>query len=149
MQSRIFRKTSMERISSPEQLQDYMRVTSPGIWMVLAAVIALLAGLIVSSALATLESSVTGTAVVETAGSVATIALPQGQEELVKPGMAVRVGEQDAHVTLVYRAADGARAQAELDGEGAGLPEGTYEARIITETVRPISFLLNSKSTDE
>ena len=56
MQGQLFRKKTLERISSPEQLQDYMRVTNPGTWMVLAAVIVLLVGLIVASALFSVET---------------------------------------------------------------------------------------------
>ena len=36
----------MERISSPEQLTDYLRVTNLGIWAVLTAVILILVGII-------------------------------------------------------------------------------------------------------
>lgn len=36
---KIFRKESLERISSPEQLTDYLRVTNPGIWIILASII--------------------------------------------------------------------------------------------------------------
>ena len=35
----IFREKSLKRITSPEELGDYLRVTSPTVWMVLAAVI--------------------------------------------------------------------------------------------------------------
>ena len=35
----IFRKKAVDRVNSPEQLNDYIRVTSPSIWMVLAGVI--------------------------------------------------------------------------------------------------------------
>ncbi|MFR8314114.1 MAG: hypothetical protein ACLVBP_18195 [Ruminococcus sp.] len=47
MSDQIFRKKSLDRISSPEQLNDYIRVANPGIWMILAAVIILLAGVCV------------------------------------------------------------------------------------------------------
>lgn len=40
---KIFREKIMERVSSPEQLGDYIRVTSPGMWMVMGAVVLLLA----------------------------------------------------------------------------------------------------------
>lgn len=39
----IFRKSSLERISSPEQLNSYLRVASPGLWFVLAGLGAVLA----------------------------------------------------------------------------------------------------------
>ncbi len=43
----VFREKSLERISEPEQLHDYIKVTSPGIWLVLIAVVVLLAGVLV------------------------------------------------------------------------------------------------------
>ena len=42
--SDLFRKKSMEKVTSPEQLNDYIRVSNPGVWTVLAAVVILLAG---------------------------------------------------------------------------------------------------------
>ena len=45
--SELFRKKSIERVTSPEQLNDYIRVSNPGVWMVLAAVVILLAGVCV------------------------------------------------------------------------------------------------------
>ena len=45
--SELFRKKSIERVTSPEQLNDYIRVSNPGVWMILAAVVILLAGVCV------------------------------------------------------------------------------------------------------
>ena len=42
--SGLFREKSLEAIESPESLNDYLRVTSPQVWLVLAAVIVLLVG---------------------------------------------------------------------------------------------------------
>ena len=47
---RIFRKSAIEYVSSPEQLTDYIRVTTPGAWGILAASIILLAALFVWTA---------------------------------------------------------------------------------------------------
>ena len=47
MNENLFRKKSVDRVSSPEQLNDYIRVANPSVWMVLAAVVILLAGVIV------------------------------------------------------------------------------------------------------
>ena len=33
----IFRQETLDRISSPEQLSDYLRVTTPGLWVIFAA----------------------------------------------------------------------------------------------------------------
>ena len=53
--SGIFREKSIERISSPEELNDYIRVTSPSVWLVLAALIILLAGMLAWSVLGTVN----------------------------------------------------------------------------------------------
>ena len=47
MSNPIFRQKSIEKITSPEQINDYIRVSNPSVWMVLAAVIVLLAGVCV------------------------------------------------------------------------------------------------------
>jgi hypothetical protein len=43
----IFREKSLKRVSSPEQLDDYIKVTTPSVWIILAATIVLLAGMII------------------------------------------------------------------------------------------------------
>lgn len=45
----IFREKSLERISSPDKINDYIKTTTPGIWIVLIAVLLILAGAIVWS----------------------------------------------------------------------------------------------------
>ena len=42
----VFREKSMERVSSPEQLNDYIRVTTPSIWLVLLGLVILLVGML-------------------------------------------------------------------------------------------------------
>ena len=51
--SELYRKKSMDRISSPEELNDYIRVTSPSVWMVLMAIVIILVGTLVWGALGT------------------------------------------------------------------------------------------------
>ena len=47
MNQQVFRKKSIERISSPEQLDAYIRVTTPGVWLLLTAIAILLVGVCV------------------------------------------------------------------------------------------------------
>jgi len=44
MENRIFREKSIERVTSPEQLNDYVKVSNPDIWMVLLSIFILLSG---------------------------------------------------------------------------------------------------------
>ena len=43
----IFRQKNIDKVSSPEKLDDYIRVTTPSVWITLAAIVVLLAGVIV------------------------------------------------------------------------------------------------------
>lgn len=46
MNKSIFREKSLERIESPEQLNNYIKVANPGVWVILSAIIVLLAGML-------------------------------------------------------------------------------------------------------
>ena len=69
MDKQIFRKKSVEKVSSPEQLNDYIRISNPSVWMTLAAIIILLAGVCVWGVLGRLETKVSAAALAES-GSV-------------------------------------------------------------------------------
>ena len=43
----IFREKSIDRVSSPEQLNDYIKVTTPSVWLILFATLILIAGTLV------------------------------------------------------------------------------------------------------
>ena len=53
--SDLFRKKSMEKISSPEELNDYIRVTTPSVWLVLLATVILLLGMLAWSIFGTVN----------------------------------------------------------------------------------------------
>ena len=53
--SSIFRQKSVKQLSGPEDLNDYIRVTTPSVWIVLAALAVLLVGLLLWSIFGTLE----------------------------------------------------------------------------------------------
>ena len=47
MQKNLFKKSSIDQISSPEQLNDYIKVSSPSVWMVLTVVVLLIVSALV------------------------------------------------------------------------------------------------------
>ena len=61
MQSKLFKKSSVERFSSPEKLNDFIQVSNPSSWMVLGAALALLLGLLAWGVFGELTQSVTFT----------------------------------------------------------------------------------------
>lgn len=157
MDSGLFRKKSLDKVSSPEQMNDYLRVTGPGVWLVLAAVAALLAGVLVWSVLGRMETTVSAAAVAGPDGVVLYI----GEDDLdaVREGQTVRVGGEEYALGEVAGRpveADGALDAYAMHVGGleagqwvypaqvdAQLDQGVYEARIVVDSVRPISFLLN------
>ena len=40
----VFRRKSLERVTSPEQLNDYIKVTTPSVWLILFATLVLIVG---------------------------------------------------------------------------------------------------------
>lgn len=134
----IYREEMLERVSSPEQLNDYLRVTNPGIWMVLIGIIVLLAGLIAWSSIGTLETTAPATIVVE--DNVAEIAIDTTQP--LKAGMSVRVQDQEFEIDYTYEDARGVTlGEAQVDD----LQDGRYNGVVVIESVHPIQFLIESR----
>ncbi len=53
--SELFRAKSMEKMTSPEELNDYIKVTTPSVWMVLVATVILLLGMLFWSIFGTIN----------------------------------------------------------------------------------------------
>ena len=61
--STIFNKKAAEKLRSPDDLDKFVRVTNPSVWVVLAACVALLAGLLAWGVFGAVTSSVSTTGV--------------------------------------------------------------------------------------
>lgn len=133
----VFRQKTLERISSPEQLTDYLRVTNPGIWAVLAAVILLLAGLFAWSTVGTLETTADATVVVSDSSARVIITGAGTLEE----GMPVRIAGQEYRIVSTDTDEYG-----RMTGEAmVDLPDGTYQGEVVVDSTSPIDFLLESR----
>ncbi len=154
----IFRKKSLERVQSPEQLNDYIKVANPGVWLVLIAVIIFLAGMIAWGQFGRLETTVKGAAVIS--GGEATFYLPESGAESVKAGQTVRVG--DSEYTLESLSAAPVEVDAGFDTylvhaggfaegdwvytakiSGGASEDGIFGGEIVTDSVSPLSFVMN------
>ena len=138
MKQPLFRQKSVDRIASPEQLEDYLHVTSPAVWIVLCAVIALLAGLLVWSSVTAVESYASGTA--EARDGVLTITFDDElQEKNIAPGMNVTVGGLVTPVVSVGRDADGRL----IAVASADVPDGEYGVKVGYKRTQIIRMLFN------
>ena len=70
MDSSIFRKASLERLSSPEQLDVIMRVTGPKRWLALAGLFLILGVAILWGYAGTIDTKVSGEGIIVRAGTV-------------------------------------------------------------------------------
>lgn len=136
-QQMIYREKTLDRISSPEQLTSYLRVTNPGIWVILAAVILLLVGIFSWSMVGTLETTAQATVIV--VDHTARV-IPAGAEVLSE-GMPLRVAGQEFTLASV-KMDDYGRMTGTAE---AALPDGTYEGAVVVDSTRPIDFLLSSR----
>ena len=134
----IFRQETLERISSPEQLTDYLRVTTPGLWIIFGAIVVMLVGFFVWMSVGTIETTVQ--AGVSTQNHSAEVAVVNSNAQIA-PDMTLRVGGKET-VILSTKTDNYGRTvgTAEVD-----LPDGTYEGSLVTESIHPIQFLLTSK----
>ena len=138
MEESLFRKKSLDRISSPEELGETLHVTSPAVWMILTAVILILAGMMIWSSTATVESFVTGTALVED-GNMRILFDDEALARNVEAGMTVRIGEVEGRIGSVGRDPDGAL----FATATAALTDGSYPASVVFNRIQVLRLLFN------
>lgn len=107
-QSRIFRKVSLERLSSPEQLDTLMRATDPQGWLALVTIGVLLALACAWATFASVPSKVEGSGILLCGRGMQGIFTPVGgvvRELFVKAGDVVSPGQAVAAIieTDTYR----------------------------------------------
>ena len=156
--SGLFREKSLEAIESPEALNDYLRVTSPGVWLVLASVIVLLIGAILWGIYGRIDTTVK--LAVRSSGGQAVAYVPYGiMQDVMKQGV-VTINDKpyaltrgtDAGVVVVsettnifMRVAGGLKLGdmiVEVPVEATDLPDDVYTGTVVTESLQPIELLL-------
>lgn len=125
------------RLSSPEQLNDYLRVTNPKIWVLLIAVVLLFAGFMLWSSVTSFESYVPAQVTAEKGElTVVPDSIPTGS---IETGMKLEIGDVETEILAVGVDENGkVTASAKAD-----VPDGSYSARIEYKTTQLISMLMN------
>lgn len=158
MSKTIFRDKSMDKITSPEQMNDYIRVSNPSVWMILSAVIILLVGVCVWGVFGRMDTVIkTGGVCFDGQLTVyisesdfakvddKTIISVGGNEYSVtdRPEKPVRTDENtDPYLMHLVGVSEGDWV-CSLEIDADGLPDGTYALSVVTERVRPLDFVLN------
>jgi len=159
MDNKLFRQKSIDRVSSPEQLNEYIKVSNPGIWIVLSAILVLVVGLLVWGIFGRVTTSVSG-ACISSDGKVS-IYMKYEDMQSVEKGMKVSINHRDYEIIYISKypiKIDDSFVDVDyicyLGGFSKGqwvyelkiddTPlSGAYTAEIVVENVAPISFLFN------
>ena len=157
MKKSLFREKAYKKTLSPEQINDYIKTTGPGVWLTLSAIILLVLGMVVWGVCGTLEITIPSVTVCEDGKSYCYIAEKDidkiSSDSYIKIEDAVykinKVSEEPVPVfeeispygmhlgsfennEWVYRA--------QID---ATLKDGVYKTYIVSDCVSPISLLWN------
>lgn len=157
MNNELFRKKSIERVNSPDQLNEYIRVTKPGIWLLLASITLLLIGALVWSIFGNIETTVKAGLMVE--GKSAFCYISVNDAAKLKSGMPVKAGDTEGTVKSISTSPVQIGAEtdpylkylggfatgdfchiAEIDV--SGLADGVYDAVITAGSIHPIAFIV-------
>lgn len=158
MNTKLFRRSSIERVNSPEQLNEYIRVAEPGVWVILAAIVALLVGVLIWGIFGNIETTVDTGIVVH--DGVAVCYLSAEDAERIEAGMSVTIDgaelviksiadipvmvDDDFEPYLLYlNGFEQGTFCYEAMIEAADVPDGVYPAVITVESIHPIAFVIH------
>lgn len=160
--SKLFRKKVIDRVSTPEELDHYLQVTSPGIWIALIAVVVFLVGVLGWAVFGHIQKTV-NVAVVRMDGNYVCL-LTAETKRLVNEDSKVVIGERtfdliptdldpivlgtkggvDLNVKLSLGLKNGdILYPVMIDGEPDDIPTSTYIGKFLLELVKPISLIIN------
>lgn len=157
MNTQIFRKKSIDKVKSPEQLNDYIRVSNPSVWLVLTAIIVLLIGICIWGIMGNIETKVSAVGTCTDGGM--TCYVGDSDIQKIKSDAIIAVEGRQYEIAAIGNTAQKASAVVseqllqlsdfsqdewvyEITAK-TDLPDGDYRAEIIVERISPIFFILN------
>lgn len=158
MNTNLFRKSSIDRVNSPEQLNDYIRVANPSVWILLAAIVVLLVGVVIWGIFGSVETKVNTTLIVQN-GTVSAYVSSDNISSL-KEGMTVRVDDKEGVIESINKTPveisntfssyflylSGLQTGDfvyEVNVNLSGVEDGIYSASIVVDSINPIYFVIH------
>ena len=158
MSDSIFREKSLKKISSPESLNEYVKVSNPGIWVLLVAIIILLVGILSWGVFGRIDSSISTIGYVNNGTLFAYI--KENDFESVSENSIISIDNSEYSIGSInnldpllidYDFSDSYLHLANMSNNEwvykinskVSLPDGVYKITVITERIKPISLLFD------
>ena len=154
----IFRDKAVERISSPDMLNEYVKLADPGLWFILFGIMVILAGACVFGAFGHIDSTVPGVGIAKDGEFVCVVKKEYGKrlkkemrllidgagyEGMLVSEKPVPLDESTDSYALYLGDLQPGEWVYEIVSEET-FDDGAYQVKVVTEEVSPLSFLLGS-----
>lgn len=154
---KLFREKNMEQIESPEALDDYLQVTSPGVWIMLATIVVFLLGACIWGIFGHIDSTVKAAVIAD--GKETVCLVPESALSSAVENRVVKIDNKEyilspetlepqvvSEDTNIYWILAGNLSIGDIVYQipvSDSMEEGVYSGTIVTETLSPMSLLLN------
>ncbi len=156
MNENLFRKSSIDRVNSPEELNDYIRVASPSVWLILSAIVAFLVGVVIWGIWGNIEVTVKAPVVVKDGVVTCYVDDVSSLEEALDVRIDGKIGsiksikrtpveitdDYDPYFLYISSYSSGSFAYP-VTVEISGLEDGVYSSEIVKERINPIYFIIH------
>ena len=159
MKNNLFRKKSIDRISSPEQLNDRIRVTGFNVWLLLVGIVLVLTGILVWGIFGRLDTSIAVSAFTEQDRTICYVK----EEDLEQIDIGMTVTAEGGTTTLESIALQPVQVSSDFseylchvgnlsEGEwvyvvtlkdALGENGSVFRVNIVIESIAPIQFVVN------
>lgn len=142
MSEKLYRKKALSKINSPEDLNEIICVTNPGVWLILTALLVLLLGALCWGIFGEIETTMPVDLIADVHGTFSiTMSINEVMDRGIQEGMPVRVGVQKGNVTAVHLVEETNTVKIETNFSNPYCVQMSGE--LVTGYLHPIEFLLN------
>ncbi len=141
MSEEIYRKKVLDKAKSPDNLDDYIHLSNPGVWLLLVSVIVLLVGALIWGIFGKIDSTTPTTVFVKDKQVVCIVAekdLPS-----VQVGSKVKFDKYEAEIVEIGGHVENQVGYVCTLSMNEMPEEGFYDGKIIIASFHPLSFVLN------
>ena len=142
MSEKLYRKKALSKINSPEDLNEIICVTNPGVWLILTALLVLLLGALCWGIFGEIETTMPVDLIADVHGTFSvTMSINEVMDRGIEEGTPVRVGVKKGNVTAVHFVEETNTVKIETNFSDPYCVQMSGE--LVTGYLHPIEFLLN------